>query len=84
MEVYTLKQAAHKAKMGVETLKRACEEGLLKAVKLPNRQWRIGEEALRKFINIEITIPYLPWPFDPGKPFQRIFPMGKNYLLSII
>lgn len=51
MEVYTLKQAAHKAKMGVETLKRACEEGLLKAVKLPNRQWRIGEEALRKFIN---------------------------------
>ena len=51
MEVYTLKQAAHKAKMGVETLKRACEEGLLKAVKPPNRQWRIGEEALRKFIN---------------------------------
>lgn len=51
MEVYTLKQAAHKAKMGAETLKRACEAGLLKAVKLPNRQWRIGEEALHKFIN---------------------------------
>ncbi len=51
MEVYTLKQAAHKAKMGTETLKRPCEAGLLKAVKLPNREWRIGEEALHKFIN---------------------------------
>ena len=51
MEVYTLKQAAHKAKMGTETLKHACEAGLLKAVKLPNRQWRIGEEALHKFVN---------------------------------
>ena len=51
MEVYTLKQAAHKVKMGADTLKRACEAGLLKAVKLPSRQWRIGEEALNKFIN---------------------------------
>ena len=51
MEVYILKQAAHKAKMGDETLKRACEVGRLKAVKLPNRQWRIGEEALHKFVN---------------------------------
>jgi hypothetical protein len=35
MEVYTLKEAARKAKMGVETLKRACEEGLIKASQLP-------------------------------------------------
>ena len=46
MEVYTLKQAARKAKIGVETLKRACEEGLIKATKLPNNQWRIVNEAL--------------------------------------
>ena len=46
MEVYTLKEAARKAKMGVETLKRACEEGLIKASQLPNREWRIAESAL--------------------------------------
>ncbi len=46
MEVYTLKQAARKAKIGVETLKRACEEGMIKATKLPNSQWRIVDEAL--------------------------------------
>ena len=46
MEVYTLKEAARKAKMGVETLKRACEEGLINAYKLPNREWRIAESAL--------------------------------------
>ena len=46
MEVYTLKEAARKAKMGVETLKRACEEGLINASKLPNREWRIAESAL--------------------------------------
>src|SRR5205823_3852332 len=45
MEVYTLKQAARKAKIGVETLKRACEEGMIKATKLPNNQWRIVDEA---------------------------------------
>jgi hypothetical protein len=46
MEVYTLKQAARKAKIGVETLKRACEEGMIKATKLPNSQYRIVDEAL--------------------------------------
>ncbi len=46
MEVYTLKQAARKAKIGVETLKRACEEGMMKATKLPNNQYRIVDEAL--------------------------------------
>jgi excisionase family DNA binding protein len=48
MEIYTLKQAARTAKIGVETLKRACEEGLLKASQLPNRQWRIAESALEE------------------------------------
>jgi hypothetical protein len=48
MEVYTLKEAARKAKMGVETLKRACEEGLIKASQLPNREWRIAESDLEE------------------------------------
>ena len=46
MQVYTLKEAARKAKLGAETLKRACEEGMIKATKLPNNQWRIVDEAL--------------------------------------
>jgi len=46
MEVYTLKQAARKAKIGIETLKRACQEGMINATKLPNSQWRIVDEAL--------------------------------------
>jgi excisionase family DNA binding protein len=48
MEVYTLKEAARHAKIGVETLKRACEEGLIKASQLPNREWRIAESALQE------------------------------------
>ena len=46
MEVYTLKEAGRKAKIGVETLKRACEEGLIKATRLANGQWHIAESAL--------------------------------------
>ena len=46
MEVLTLKQAAMKAKIGMETLKRACQEGLIKATQLPNKQWRIVDASL--------------------------------------
>jgi excisionase family DNA binding protein len=45
MEVYTIKEAARKTKIGMETLRRACEEGLIKASKLPNREWRIAESG---------------------------------------
>ena len=48
MEIYTLKEAARKTKIGVETLKRALEEGLVKGTKLPSRQWRIAESALEE------------------------------------
>ncbi len=51
MEVYTLKEAARTAKMGIETLKRACEEGLVKASQLPNRQWIIAESALEEALH---------------------------------
>ncbi len=51
MEIYTLKEAARKAKLGMETLKRACEEGLVKATRLPTHQWRIAESALEEALH---------------------------------
>lgn len=51
MQVYTIKEAARKAKIGVETLKRACEEGLIKATHLANGQWRIAESALEEALH---------------------------------
>ena len=60
MEVFTLKEAARKAKMGVQTLKRACEEGLIKAVKLPSRQWRVTESALEEAMHKGIDLRSLP------------------------
>jgi excisionase family DNA binding protein len=48
MEIYTLKEASRKTKIGVETLKRACQEGLIKATRLANSQWRIAESALEE------------------------------------
>ena len=56
MEIYTLKQAARNAKIGMETLKRACEEGLIKATQLPNRQWRIAESALQEALHKGIDL----------------------------
>lgn len=56
MEIYTLKQAARHAKIGMETLKRACEEGLVKASQLPNRQWRIAESALEQALHEGIDL----------------------------
>jgi len=46
MEVYTLKEAARVTKIGVDTLRRACQEGVIKAVRLPNREYRITDTAL--------------------------------------
>ena len=60
MEVYTLKEAARKAKIGIQTLKRACEEGLIKATRLPNRQWRIAESALEEALHKGINLASLP------------------------
>ncbi len=51
MEIYTLKEASRKVKIGVETLKRACEEGLIKANRLANGQWRIAESALEEALH---------------------------------
>ncbi len=51
MRVYTLKEAARHAKIGMDTLKRACEEGLVKATKLPNRIWIIAESALEEALH---------------------------------
>ena len=60
MEVFTLKEAARKVKIGAVTLKKACEEGLIKATKLPNRQWRITESALEESLHNGIDLRSLP------------------------
>ena len=51
MQMYTLKEASRKAKIGLDTLKRACEEGLIKATQTANRQWRITENALEQALD---------------------------------
>jgi excisionase family DNA binding protein len=51
MEIYTLKEASRKTKIGVETLRRACEEGLIKATRLANSQWRVAESALEEALH---------------------------------
>lgn len=51
MEIYTLKEASRKTKIGAETLRRACEEGFIKATRLANSQWRIAESALEEALH---------------------------------
>ena len=56
MEIYTLKEAARKVKIGVEPLRRACEEGLIKATRLAGNQWRIAETALEEALHRGIDL----------------------------
>ncbi len=56
MQIYTLKEASRKTKIGVDTLKRACEQGLIKATQLANRQWRIAESALEEALHEGIDL----------------------------
>ena len=56
MEIYTLKEASRKTKIGVETLRRACEEGLVKATRLAGNQWRIAESALEEALHRGIDL----------------------------
>ena len=51
MKVYTIREAARETKIGMDPLKRACEEGLIRATKLTNRQWRIAESALTEALD---------------------------------
>ena len=56
MEIYTIKEASRKTKIGIETLKRACEEGLIKATRLANNQWRLAESALEEALHKGIDL----------------------------
>jgi excisionase family DNA binding protein len=56
MEIYTIKEASRKTKIGVETLRRACEEGLIKATRLAGGQWRIAESALAEALHRGIDL----------------------------
>ena len=56
MQIYTIKEAARKTKIGIETLKRACEEGLINATRLANGQWRVAESALEEALHQGIDL----------------------------
>ena len=59
MDVYTLKEAARVTKIGMETLRRACQEDLIKAVRLPNGQYRITETALEQGLSRGLDLQVL-------------------------
>lgn len=56
MKVYTLKEAARVSKIGKETLKRACEERLIKATRTPGRTWLISELSLQEALDNGIDL----------------------------
>lgn len=56
MEIYTLKEGSRKTKIGMETLRRAFEEGLIKANRLANNQWRVAESALEEALHKGIDL----------------------------
>ena len=60
MDVYTLKEAARVTKIGMETLRRACQDDLIKAVRLPNGEYRITDTALEQALSRGITLPSAP------------------------
>ena len=60
MEVYTLKEASRVTKIGVETLRRACQEELIKAVRLPGGEYRITDVALEQALSRGIELPSAP------------------------
>lgn len=60
MKVFTIKEAARESKIGMEPLKRACEEGLLNATRLSNGQWRIAESALAEALHNGMNLQALP------------------------
>ena len=55
----------------MESLKRACEEGLIKASRLPNRQWIVTESALEEALNSGITLPKAPKKAKGKKPMPE-------------
>ena len=69
MKVYTIKEAARESKIGRETLKRACEEGLIKATRTPSRTWLISEAALQQALDSGINLQSAgPRRTGPKKP----------------
>jgi excisionase family DNA binding protein len=71
MKVYTVKEAARVTKIGAETLKRACEDGLIKAAKLPSREWRISESALEEALNDGIAFSAPPKRTGKKRPMPE-------------
>jgi excisionase family DNA binding protein len=68
MKVYTIREAARETKIGMMPLKRACEEGVIRATKLTNNQWRIAESALTEALDKGIDFSSLPKKAAKKKP----------------
>jgi excisionase family DNA binding protein len=68
MEIYTLKEASRKVKIGMETLRHACEEGLIKATRLANGQWRIAESSLEEALHSGLDLRGLTKRKGPKRP----------------
>lgn len=60
VKVYTIREAARETKIGMEPLKRACEEKLINATRLSNGQWRIAESALAEALHNGLDFQSLP------------------------
>ncbi len=67
LHVYTIREASRKTKIGSETLKRACEEGLINASRLPNKGWIISESALEEALHHGIDLRALKSKGKGGK-----------------
>jgi hypothetical protein len=76
MKVYTIREAARETKIGMEALKRACEEGLIAATKLTNGQWRIAESALAESLHKGMNLQTLPK--KTGKKQHQPEPLRKH------
>lgn len=78
MKIYTLVEAARETHIPETTLKRACEEGLVKANKLAGGQWRIAESALEEALNKGLNLKGLTKKRPAGK--KQPMPVGlKRY-----
>jgi hypothetical protein len=80
MQVYTLKEASRKSKIGLETLKRACEEGLINATHLATGQWRIAESALEEALHEGLDLRGLTKAKKGGK--KKPMPAGLKRFLE--
>ena len=52
MQTYTLPEIARKIKIDVNKLKRACDQGLIKATQMSDNRWCISENELTQLLEL--------------------------------